>query len=174
MARDSDARNTAWVGDWTARVRAALAAKGHQSVSSFLHEHAELTYVQAAEAIGDGIAAVHLAILQMEEAIDSNSYDLAAADALARSIRANMRKGWGAAPRFDFRAASAYSDWRSIVAPSALPRYAREAERPMREADCHEIWRALVEEVKPDNGWLPASGNDPCILRAFRIARKGE
>jgi hypothetical protein len=169
MDNDNRTVRITWIGDWKGRLMRALRARGYGSVAHFLTDHAELTYEQAAREIDEITAPLQIVVLQMDEAIDNDSYRDAAADALARVVLANMRKGWGMPPRFDSRAASALVSWISIVAPWAPPPGARSERRPMTEEDCRRIWKVLVEDVKPHQGWKPSGANDPYIREAFRL-----
>jgi hypothetical protein len=147
-----------WIGDWRARIRERIHSRGSESVRGFLEHHPAEPYFKVARRLGDDVAAIQLARMQFEEAVDRDEVRQVAMDGFSREIVENLKRGWGVGRHADFRTAGVYAGWMALLEFRADAPHLR----PMGDA----VWNSL-KEIQPPQGWLPSGPNDPIIQAAF-------
>ena len=151
-----------WASEWRARFQSRLLSLGFGSTADLLAARDGATYAQVAAELGD-IPPAQVTILHLEEGRDNARFPEAAADCLARYIIQRLKEGWGRGFLFENYTASAFIEWSASVL--------HKIDQPVLDvAALKRIEAALRQEVCPSVGWLPASGQDPLVAQAFRLA----
>ena len=148
--------NNVWDGDWRSRVMARIRSAGCDSVTEFLSKSPAAPYVKAAAMLGEDVAALQLESLQFEEAMDQSAIRWAAMDSLVRELAYHLPQGWRSGAKGDFSTAGAYADWIVRI----------EQKQPDLRSKAKAVWDTL-ESLQPPVEWLPASTQDPFIVKAF-------
>jgi len=145
---------------WQKELTESVKELGHTSLLAFAANSPGATYEELAERLGPKVMPVQVLDLHLREALSRGpaAYREAAADALARQLRARLPAGWSrsAADGVDheFANISAWVTWTSALA---------QVERD--DAVVERLWEALKRRAVP--GWRPSSGTDPTIVAAF-------
>lgn len=155
------AMSTVWSGAWGDRLSQRLAKRGFNSVHEMLLSRGGKTYDEIAAELGGDLAPAQVAIHHLQTCADEGHFVEGAAECLARALIFQLGKGWGAGPRAEYRIASALAEWIADVS------YTTQAD--MSKADFEAVKRVLRDDVRPPQGWLPKSGQDPLIQRAFQL-----
>jgi len=175
------ARGQAWIGDWEKRILDRLHKRGFGTIASFADARPVASLVELANELSidedantdrSDIAAEQIARLWRREA---NRHGTEAVEHMARRIlvgelRRGLPEGWlpnwtesEEARSAASRAASATTSWASALGQE----YEEASDR---------VFTALVEEAQAGSiprGWLPASADDPILLRIFQQHWKG-
>jgi hypothetical protein len=161
-----------WSGDWRRRMALRLAQLGFASVRDFVAARPQLPFRKLTDELGQDIAAIQIQIVYLTECRDLDEVEQGAAECLARRIVEAFPKGWRRSIRADFGVATALANWKSGMLHSV-------EQKVLSEDDIEAIGDALTNDVRPPVGWVPESGRDPLIQRAFelglaaRSARRG-
>jgi hypothetical protein len=143
-----------------------LKDRGHSSVRAFITSHPEASYPELAQLLGPSVLPVQVLDMHLREAHTAgrSAYRIAAAESLARQLRALLPQGWSrtTSPDVDpeFVNISAWVTWTSALA---------QVDRD--ETVISRLWDALNTHASP--GWRPSSGDDPVIVNAFNEAWPG-
>jgi hypothetical protein len=97
---------SAWHGDWAARIQRRMHEIGCETIADYLARCPGETYISAARGLGDDIAPVQLAHLQLQEAKEQGHLRLAAMDSLTREINESLVNGWGCSDRSAYQGAT--------------------------------------------------------------------
>jgi len=146
----------AWQGDWRKRIFERLRDRGFDTVTEFVETRPLESLCDLADELGAGdIAAMQLQGLLYEEALETGTMARLVRSLLVRDLREEIPDGWEMSGNYDFnyRRASAYADWHSLLL---------EDDKPMAEL----AWERLRAMEIP-RGWLPEGPEDPILLRAF-------
>lgn len=138
-----------WSGDWNRRLAERILASGHPDLKSFLSANRDKSYEELAELLGEDVAPVQVQTLEAAEAA-SEGVTSAAAESLARFLRASLPNGWGGTRYWESSALGALARWEAIwskrVTTSGVP-------------------EALFRR-NPPLGWRPQDGAD-LLLRGL-------
>jgi hypothetical protein len=158
---------TAWTGDWKARVLERTRALGFENLEQLLAAREGRTFEELAKELGPLVAPIQVEMMYLSESYDSGRILESAAESLARVIIERFRRGrgWGTGVRLEYRTVSALVDWKV-----SMTRDTRQVELSEEQLDA--ITDALTKVVQPPQGWRPKNGQDPYIQRAFEIGLK--
>lgn len=140
-----------------AEIRQRLEQLGYANATAFACEHPQASFAELAKKL-DTIG-VQLMRVLYKEARAAGSLNTFVRDCLVRSLCELLPEGWDQGDRADFRRASAFGDWSSIVGPD---------QREKTDA----VWARLKRAASP--GWLPAGIDDPILDEAFADVEFGE
>jgi hypothetical protein len=141
--------------EWRERIRAALSTAGFATATEYLRQSPTTPYVEAAKRLQ--CSAADLWTLQTEEAKAQGALRSVATDALVRILNGNLPGGWGVGMNFEFRRASAWGEWASLMKLDLNEQTLLQAKR---------VWDRL-NELSPPQGWKPQSTRDSFICEAF-------
>jgi hypothetical protein len=165
-----------WVGDWEARVRARIRAAGHHSVLAFVASHPGASLLDLAERLSEvdtdddpsPVAADQIARLLRAEVAQSGEV---ATESMARctlvgELHRYIPDGWRSTwtEETASRVSLAIACWADTIGPALSGR-------------ARDVFRAIQEEARPPDGWLPENSSDPILetvfVRHWRLARLG-
>jgi hypothetical protein len=149
---------TAWEGNWSRDLTAALAALGFSDLVQYSDSKPSLTYHQLAEELGKA-AARTFAPVQIEHAlrdaaVEQNRVALFARISLVRHLRHLMPNGWSKTDVFQF--SHAIGAW-----GSRLPKKFQKR--------CGDVGKSFLVLNVPER-WLPMDHRDEILVRAFEEA----
>jgi hypothetical protein len=137
----------AWSGDWKQRVGELVRRAGRANVWEYLRAHPAEPLPTIAARLGDA-APIQIRQLAVEHCLATREMPALIRDLMARSIRQHLPGGWGTA--------EGYEDLDAMDL-GCLPRPYAELARALGDA---------LNDAKPLEGWLPASGDDALLLSA--------
>ena len=155
-----------WSGDWEHRVRRRVADLGFETLEGFVVARPGKPFGQLAKELGPPVAHMQVQALFLAEVARAGRLRDAAADCLARTVNEEFPRGWGQGVRVDYRKAGVIAHWVSDMLN-------RVEQTELDEDTLRAIAFALRDEVKPPKGWMPASGRDEHIQKAFEIGTAG-
>jgi len=141
-----------WDGKAPERIAAFIKKHGHEALWSYLRANPRVPLIDLADQIGD-VAAIQLQQLAVGHCFKTKQMSALVRDLLARQIHRELPKGWGSADDFTHFQA---------VSIDGFP-------APYDEL-ATLTGKRLKIIVVPPAGWLPDSGDDPLIVRAFENA----
>lgn len=151
---------TAWCGDWCERLVAAIRSRGYSGINDFLEDRPGRTYRAISKELGEQkFAPMQIYGMQLREAFQNGSLRRSAADALVRSMRQDMRRGWGVGLHADRCRATAFSHWRCMVIESC--------NIDEKHRECLVSVTEEIKRIGPPVGWLPKGVDDEIIQQAF-------
>jgi hypothetical protein len=143
-----------WAGDWPARVRERVKARGFASVTEYGRHRTGVPLLELAHELGpDDVAAHQIRCLLIEEALRSKTFPQMARDLFERELRKALPEGWQQ-PLDDatrYEVVGAISDWYA-----ELQDY---VDHPATMAAGKEFLNAELPV-----GWLPEGPDDPVIV----------
>lgn len=155
-----------WEGNWQARVKERVRARGFSTLSAWSDARPSGTYNDLAAELGEDIAPFQVEYLLHEEAIK------AGVGVLHRVLRAGLsRHLWRRLPSsgWDAKGTEAWSEaaGASAVWFSAIPKTLADVRD---RAD--RVWDELA--ARAPRGWRPSGPDDPILVAAFEAAGLGE
>jgi hypothetical protein len=146
----------AWQGDWKARLRERVEARGFADASSFLYANVGMDLVELAKLLGDDVAAAQLVQQALGEAVERGEVERLARDLLARELRRYLPNGWRHHSDGDeaFARARAQGNWTATL-------------RGIDDAACERVLDALNQPGAVPDGWQPFHGDDPLLVTIF-------
>lgn len=150
-------QKSAWEGDWKARLREKVKETGYETLISFAERNPKATFFELAKMLGEQVAPIQIQQLLSEAYYEQGQFARYIRSALAREIRHKMPEGWNTDESFDFKRASAFTDW--------------EHGTPDEYEDFTEkVWEVFKNSSDIPEGWLPNGADDPIISQAFEKA----
>jgi hypothetical protein len=139
-----------WHGDWEARIIGRVQERGAATVTEYTDRYPQATFLELAQQLRPGVAAIQIRSLLFDEAVRSGTFSHYAASSLVREIRRELPHGWGRGANPAFRAASAFGTWATNLGEDNLEL-------------AREVWNRLKNEPKLE-GWLPGDSSDPVLV----------
>jgi len=159
----------AWSGDWQQRLRTLVQRMGYEDVFAFVMAKKGESFGEMFGNIRRTVSADEakiLALRHLEELfyVDANERGQlrpAVMEALVRSLRQYLRKGWNCGKRVRERRIDARTRW---VTPSLVAHHGWEYGdwRRFREL----VW-AEIESSGPSDDWCPQDHSDPVLQQVF-------
>lgn len=146
-----------WSGDWRSRVKDRVRQKGFESVVDFVSAHPRVSFFHLAKILGEDIAECQLREVYFSKVCELGCVRYASMDALVRELRSELKTGWGRGENSEFHAASAFASWESMCGCHDIAGI---------DAIKQRVW-FKIKDLKPPEGWLPESKDDPLIKAAF-------
>lgn len=162
----------AWQEGWPERFDAIIQNMGYDSTYDFVFSHPGQSFGEMFRAVRDSIdpdERPHVAFVQLAEVfyITANhrgQLRAAMMEALVRSLRQFLRKGWNQGKKIRERRGDAQFNWPT---PDFVP-YQEWSHSDWRKFQ-RQIW-AEIESIGPPDDWCPEDYNDPIIQEAFERA----
>ena len=139
----------AWDGDWARRIADFARREGYAHIWEYLLAHPGVPLNKVADAIEDA-AAIQIHELIVDHCLANRTMGQLIRDLMARSIREELPKGWGKGTDFKHAQATSVGILQEPYAAFVLEM---------------SLW--LLQKEPPPRGWLPESGDDEVLRRAY-------